>query len=202
MLPRGFTLIEILVVIIIAAILFGVAAPSINTMVSNTKVKGAAESVLSGLRYARSEAIKRNAPMRFQLVSTLDATCAYSATSSLWVVSQSDQANYGPVVGACNDSPLLPPDPCTGGCVGGGGVYIAFKSNGTLSVDPAVVIAADNPVVTFGPLGQVMSNMEGSVSMQSVSFTSTNAATNSWWIRVTANSGSLKLCAGLFPACP
>lgn len=202
MLQRGFTLIEVMVVVMVAAILFGIAAPSIRSMIDSAKVKGAAESVLSGLRYARSEAINRNAPMRFQLVTALDATCVTSTTSLLWVVSQSDQANYGPPTGACDSLPVLPPDPCAVGCVGVSGVYIAYKSNGTTGTDPTIVVAADNPVVTFGPLGQVLSNMEGSASMQRVSVTSTDAGATPWWVRVAAGSGSLKLCAGLFPTCP
>jgi len=204
MLQRGFTLTELLVVIVIAAILVGMAVPSMRSMLDSTKVKGSAESVLGGLRYARSEAIKRNAPMRFQLVTSLDASCAYSSTSPLWVVSQTDQVNYGAVAGACNTAPALPPDPCAASCVGGTGVYIAFLSNG-ITTNSSVVVAADNPVVTFGPLGQVICNMEASSSMQSVSFTSTDTGITPWTIKIgngascssQSNSGSLKLCSGL-----
>ena len=57
----GFTLIEMMIVITIVGLLIVVALPSMNEMIVNQKVKGAANELFYDLSYARSEAIKRNA---------------------------------------------------------------------------------------------------------------------------------------------
>ena len=60
----GMTLIEVMVVVAIIGIVVAIAVPSFSTMLENQRIKGAAEAVLADLRWARAEAIKRNAPVR------------------------------------------------------------------------------------------------------------------------------------------
>jgi type IV fimbrial biogenesis protein FimT len=57
---RGFTLIELMVVLLILAILLGLAAPAFRTLVFAQRVKTASFDVFSSLVMARSEAIARN----------------------------------------------------------------------------------------------------------------------------------------------
>ncbi|MFT4998163.1 MAG: type II secretion system protein H [Chitinophagales bacterium] len=57
----GFTLVELLVVISIAAILATIAAPSFVDMAKNSRVNGAAREFQSIVQLARTEAITRNA---------------------------------------------------------------------------------------------------------------------------------------------
>lgn len=57
----GFTLVELLVTIAIAAILMAVAIPSFSTFVAAQRIKTASFDLSSSLIYARSEALKRNA---------------------------------------------------------------------------------------------------------------------------------------------
>jgi type IV fimbrial biogenesis protein FimT len=59
--PGGFTLVELLVTISIAAILLTLAVPSFSTLILNQQVRVSAGDLQTSLFYARSEAIKRAA---------------------------------------------------------------------------------------------------------------------------------------------
>lgn len=57
--PRGFTLIEFAIVIAIAAILIGVAAPDLRRAEGVRALGAQTSEFMSGLRFARAEAMKR-----------------------------------------------------------------------------------------------------------------------------------------------
>jgi type IV fimbrial biogenesis protein FimT len=56
----GFTIIELMVVVIIAAILLAIAAPAFNDMLERRRVEGRANELVIDLAYAKSEAVQRN----------------------------------------------------------------------------------------------------------------------------------------------
>jgi type IV fimbrial biogenesis protein FimT len=63
----GFSLMEVMVVAVIVAIMAVLAVPSLSGMVQRQRVKNAADAVLSDLRWARSEAIKRGQDVTVQI---------------------------------------------------------------------------------------------------------------------------------------
>lgn len=65
----GFSLMEVMVVAVIVAIMAVLAVPSLSGMVQRQRVKNAADAVLSDLRWARSEAIKRGKHMKLTVTS-------------------------------------------------------------------------------------------------------------------------------------
>lgn len=56
---RGFTLLEVMVVVAIIAVLAALAGPSFTPLIERWRVRSAAEALTSTFYYARSEAIKR-----------------------------------------------------------------------------------------------------------------------------------------------
>lgn len=65
----GFTLIELMVTIIILAIVTTIALPNFRSFIVSQRIKSASFDLISSLIFARSEAIKRNAPVDVTPVS-------------------------------------------------------------------------------------------------------------------------------------
>jgi len=64
---RGFTILELMVALSIAALLLTVGLPSFTTFVRNSEIRSTAESISNGLRVARTEATRLNKPISFTL---------------------------------------------------------------------------------------------------------------------------------------
>lgn len=63
----GFSLIELMVVVIVLAVAASIAIPSFRNFIANTQIRTTTESIRNGLQIARAEAVKRNAVVRFTL---------------------------------------------------------------------------------------------------------------------------------------
>ncbi len=95
---RGFSIIELAVVMVILGLILTTAIPSIGTWMRNTKIRNQAEAVQNGLQQARLEAVKQNRAITFWLVNlptanSMNDNCTLSATGTSWVVSQSSPAS-------------------------------------------------------------------------------------------------------------
>lgn len=80
---RGFTAIELMVVVAIVAILAALAAPSFTPLIERWRVRDAAETLTSSLYFARSEAIKRGGNVIMEK-SPNSSTCSSAGATTEW----------------------------------------------------------------------------------------------------------------------
>lgn len=79
---RGFTLIELMIVIALVAIVATLAAPSFTNMLARKRVEGVTAELATDFQYAKSEAVGRNADVR---VTFVDSKCYVIHRTSLAV---------------------------------------------------------------------------------------------------------------------
>lgn len=132
---RGVTLIEVMIALTVLGVLMTLAIPSFTGFLRNQKIKNAADTTLDGLNLARAEAIRRNALVRFQFVSSLTSSCAISTTSLNWIVSLSSPA------GACDSAP--------------GGTNVIQAKSANEGTDGVTVSANGGGAIVFSGLGRV-----------------------------------------------
>lgn len=64
-LARGFSLLEMLLVLTIMALMVGIAATSLSRSIGGAQIRAAGRDIAAGLRYTRSQAMVRKQPMVF-----------------------------------------------------------------------------------------------------------------------------------------
>jgi len=101
---RGFTLVELMVVVAIVAILVGMAVPSFKSMIQSSAMSSIVNTFLADTRLARSEAIKRslhvvmcrsNAPEATTLTCSSGAGASGNGWVSGWIVFVDDNGDNG-----------------------------------------------------------------------------------------------------------
>ncbi len=80
----GFTLIELVVTVVVAIVLLGIAIPSFRFMMANSRATTQSNSLYSALNYARSEAIGRKSTVTVCSKATADATTTVCGASGDW----------------------------------------------------------------------------------------------------------------------
>jgi type IV fimbrial biogenesis protein FimT len=100
---RGFTLVELMVTLGVAAILVGLAAPNLRVYILNNRLTGGANDLLHSFNLARTEAIKRQAnaagaPLNVVVCGTTGPrlatpACAYN-TFRGWIVFVDANGNW------------------------------------------------------------------------------------------------------------
>lgn len=81
---RGFTLVEMIIVVAIIAIVMSYAVPAYNRFVAQNKVQSFAYALAADLQYARSEAIRRGGGVLVCAASSAQATSCAGASASDW----------------------------------------------------------------------------------------------------------------------
>lgn len=155
---RGFTLVELMVVVAVVAILAAMAAPSYRDMVDRYRVRGAADDVLSVLSNARAGAVKAGLDTAVT-VTTGSNWCVGAASAA---VPEDGAQAAGPTACNCAGAPAA----CV---VGGEQLVVPVGKHGAVSmasgagftydgklgtvVTGGLIAAAATPVVLTSPAG-------------------------------------------------
>lgn len=140
---HGFTLIEMAVTVSMLGLLLAAAAPSITDWLRNSRIRSVATSVQTGLQKARMEAIRRNQPVRFSLVT--DA-CALSNGGVAWVVSLNDPSGKCAETNKDADPMIIDK---SGSAVGAGSVVVAANAD-SVSFNGFGQVTGAAPITTIG----------------------------------------------------
>jgi len=163
-------MIELMVGIVVMAILVALAMPSFQTMLRNSEVRTAAESITNGLQRARAEAVARNANVQFVL-GPYPPDCTVAGSS--WTV---DYVN----------KPVATDPPIDARCNTEGSTHV------TIDVTPTAATT-----ITYNSLGLVAANQDGSASLTQVDFAAVGASQN---LRIEINGSNAKMCDPGLPA--
>jgi type IV fimbrial biogenesis protein FimT len=137
----GFTLIEMMITLAVFALLLMIGLPGLTTWLQNAQIRTSAETLQMGLQFARAEALRRNVPVRFQLVDSLAGGCALNDTGTSWVINLGDID----VTGKCDQAESEDADP-----------RILQKRSGAEGTSNATVESAGGgKSVVFNGLGRV-----------------------------------------------
>lgn len=128
---RGFTLVELLIVMVVAAVVLAIGAPQFSEFRRNNRLSGASNDLLAALQLARTEAIKRQLPV---------AVCATSNP-------QADE----PVCTAGPFSGWLVFEDADSDCQRTPGEPAPIRAEGPL--DGSLSTAADGVCAAFAPTG-------------------------------------------------
>lgn len=130
-LKRGFTLIELIVTIAIAAILLTIAIPNFRTFSMNNRMATQANDLITALNLARSEAVKRSANV------TVCASSNSTSCTGTWA--------QGWIVQHAADTPIRVQQALSGNSTLSGGAEVAasvtFTANGDTTIPTGASVA-------------------------------------------------------------
>lgn len=142
----GLTMIELMIVVTIAAILASIAAPSFSDLINNTRLTSTMSQLTGDLNRARSEAIKRNRRVLLCVRGT-DTACGVGTNwQNGWLVCYDEDQD-----GACDATSAANPNPIV--------VHQALNANLTLTALATSVYF--NPSGTQGAGGATTLTLAG-----------------------------------------
>lgn len=146
---KGFTLMELMVVVAITAILASMAAPSFVGYINTTRQSSAATRLLSDLNRARSEAIKRNSRVLLCVRNTAGTDCGTGTNwQNGWLTCYDLDRN-----GACDTPPADGSNPNP--------IMISQALHTTLTLTASASTIQFNPNATQGTTGAATFTLSG-----------------------------------------
>lgn len=139
----GFTLVEMMVTVAVLAILVTVAIPNYQAFVLSSRMTAQANDFLAALQLARSEAVKRNAPVRMR-------------------ANGGDWASGWEIVDAGDNVLRVHPALEGGSSLGGDVTTITFQSNGQAG---ATTFNLCNPDTSIAPGRDIEVGVSGRASV-------------------------------------
>ncbi|MDH4042467.1 MAG: GspH/FimT family pseudopilin [Gammaproteobacteria bacterium] len=137
----GFTLIELMIVLVIVAIVLVMVPPGMQQLSLSTNLKSYSHEMLASVYLARSEAIKRNAPATL-CVSTDGATCAGAGNwEEGWIVRAAD----GTVIKS--QQAIIEGYRMTGSAAAPGSHTMVFQPSGAASTSSNITLCRQAPAV-------------------------------------------------------
>ena len=127
---KGFTLVELLIAMALAAVLLGIGVPAFTDFIRTNRMIGVTNELVTALQFARSEAVKRNNNVTV-CVSGDGASCTGGNWETGWIVF--DDPNGNAVVDA---EPIVRAHDAIGGnntvrvTAGNVGTFISFTGDG------------------------------------------------------------------------
>lgn len=171
---RGFTLIELVVTMAVAAILIVLGIPEFSAWIHDEEIRTTAEAMQNGLRLAKEEALSRNRQVVFALTNAAPALNAPSAADGVNWYAQTIPIN-------ANEAPAF----LQGGQFGN-------QANGTTITGPAAIC--------FNSLGRLVPNAAyGCGNPQNVTPYIVNNVHGDRPLHVTVNlGGQIRMCDPAF----
>ena len=188
----GVSMIEVAVVLTIAAILVSQAVPAFNGWMMNVQIRTATESIQNGLQLARSEALRRNRTVFFWLTS------ASNPLAGDWMVGCATPQGTGSVPENPGDCPGVNtadgvPAPSSVAPIN----WIqrqaaADQQTGIPSVTPTPGAAT---IATFNSLGMLLAtNLDGSPGLTQIDVTPATPNAQFRPLRVVISGGLIRMC--------
>jgi type IV fimbrial biogenesis protein FimT len=152
----GFTIIELMVTIAIAAVLLGLAVPGFGTLMRNNRLATQTNTVVGALNYARSETLVRGMPISVCAASSAarDRCVTPAATSTSWTngwIVFTDRSGTPGTIDTPNDEVLQTgPGPANGFTVTNTGTFVRFGVGATPSTQRTFRIAPTNMLACAG----------------------------------------------------
>jgi type IV fimbrial biogenesis protein FimT len=163
---RGFSLVELMVVVIIIAIIAAIAIPTFRTWIRNTRVRTTADSIVAGFQMAKNESLRRNVDIRL----------TFNADDTSWVVGcdQADAADAN--ADGLEDCPAV--------------IKSRSASDGSLNLKAAVTPAGAASVLYSG-FGRIKGGAENPITSIDIPSVPEDSVTT---LRIVVTGGSIKMC--------
>jgi prepilin-type N-terminal cleavage/methylation domain-containing protein len=165
-LGKGFTLIELMVIIAIMAIIAAIAIPQYNIWMVRATIQGASGHLQQDITWAEGYAIRSGYPVQVTVVTGVGTGCSWTIAPAASNVNQ-----QVPQMPATEFASRYPNTVC----------HVITPTDATFSITPTGMVYGSNntitgSAVTFGNAGQ-------------------NAATYGYWLTLLSGAGNVRNCA-------